>query len=241
MNSAIIIPALNPDQKLISLVKRLREMDTSLIVIVNDGSRTNCSPIFDKLESEYHCAICQHPENRGKGAALKTGIRYAASIYPQCAGYVTADADGQHTPEDIVRVAEVLEKNPRYLVLGTRNFSERNVPFKSRWGNRITSWVFRQSTGVRCPDTQTGLRGIPSEFTAACLAVPGDRFEYEMNMLLEAAGEGVRFLKVPIATVYLENNRSSHFHAVKDSFRIYANILKFALPLPKSGAKQKIL
>lgn len=165
----------------------------------------------------------------GKGAALKTGIRYASVKYPESCGYITADADGQHSAEDILKVAGELEKNPDCLVLGTRDFSQNEVPFKSKWGNRITSLVFQLSTGQKCPDTQTGLRGIPKTALDICLSVPGDRFEYEMNMLLEFRKNRIKFIQVPIATIYIDSNHSSHFHPLRDSALIYFNILKYSL------------
>lgn len=228
MKPIVIIPALNPDGKLITLVEDLKKMFLQ-IVIINDGSGPECAVIFDTLKFKYQCEVCVHPENMGKGGALKTGIQYAARRYPEACGYVTADADGQHAAEDILQVANALEKNPGNLVLGTRDFKEKNIPFKSRWGNRITSLIFLLSTGRRCADTQTGLRGIPRQFTEICLAVPGNRYEYEMNLLLAMQRKGIPLLCVPIATIYLEGNRSSHFNPVKDSIIIYLNILKYSL------------
>ncbi|MGV8905102.1 MAG: glycosyltransferase [Acetobacterium sp.] len=228
MNPIVIIPALNPDIKLINLVEKLKKMDFH-IVIINDGSKEACKDIFETLKDTFKCSICNHEKNMGKGIALKTGIGFAAKTYPDCCGYVTADADGQHTPEDILKVAQALKENPNSLVLGTRNFTNKDVPFKSRWGNRITSLVFSLSTRQRCHDTQTGLRGIPKKITETCLTISGNRFEYEMNMLLEIAKKRIPIVEVPIATIYLNDNQSSHFHAVKDSMRIYLNILKFSL------------
>lgn len=228
MKPVIIIPALNPDEKLINLVKELKKSNLP-IVIINDGSKKECAEIFERLKLRFHCDIFTHPKNMGKGAAIKTGIRYCFERYPKSCGYVTADADGQHAAEDILKVAEALEKNPDSMILGSRNFGEKNVPFKSRWGNRITSFVFLISVGKKCSDTQTGLRGIPKEFTHICLSVPGDRFEYEMNMLLKFAQNRIPFVHVPIATIYLENNKSSHFNPVGDSVRIYLNILKYSI------------
>jgi len=228
MKSVIIIPALNPDEKLISVVDELKKNNLP-IVVINDGSRQECDEIFERLKSEYQCDICVHKVNMGKGNALKTGIRYASVKYPDSCGYVTADADGQHAAGDILKTVEALEKNQDSLIVGTRNFSGKNIPFKSRWGNRITSLVFMLSMGKRCPDTQTGLRGIPGRYTKACLSIPGERFQYEMNMLLEFARSKIPFVFVPISTIYLEGNKSSHFHAVRDSVRIYLNILKYSL------------
>ncbi|SDN75575.1 bifunctional glycosyltransferase family 2/GtrA family protein [Acetanaerobacterium elongatum] len=229
MNTAIIIPALNPDDKLIRLVEGIKHTGDSAIIIVDDGSKLSCNSIFTKLEYNLGCIVCRHAENKGKGEALKTGIRRAISEFPELSGVVTADADGQHLPADILHIAQALTKHPHSLILGTRDFSSDNVPFKSRWGNRITSLVFMLGTKTLCRDTQTGLRGIPASLLDFCLNVPGSRFEYEMNMLTTAAHKRIPFVMLPISTVYLENNQSSHFNPIKDSFRIYVNILKFGI------------
>ena len=228
MKSVVIIPALNPDEKLIELVEELKQKDIR-VVIINDGSEEKYGNVFKILKYKFRCQVCTHTKNMGKGVALKTGIRYASLKYPDCIGYITADADGQHSVADILKVSDALENNPDSLALGTRNFNESNIPFKSRWGNRITSFVFHLSTSQRCPDTQTGLRGIPQKLTETCLSIPGTRYEYEMNMLLEMGRNQIPFVYVPIATIYLADNQSSHFHAVKDSLCIYLNILKFSL------------
>ena len=228
MKSVVIIPALNPDEKLIELVEELKQTDIR-VVLINDGSEEKYDNVFKILKYKFRCQVCTHTKNMGKGVALKTGIRYASLKYPDCIGYITADADGQHSVADILKVSDALENNPDSLALGTRNFNESNIPFKSRWGNRITSFVFHLSTSQRCPDTQTGLRGIPQKLTETCLSIPGTRYEYEMNMLLEMGRNQIPFVYVPIATIYLADNQSSHFHAVKDSLCIYLNILKFSL------------
>lgn len=227
MKPVIIIPTLNPDQRLVNLVEKLNEVDNP-IVIINDGSEEECSDIFETLSSRFQCDIVNHEKNMGKGAAIKTGIKYVSRIYPESSGIVTADGDGQHAAEDILRVAKALHQNQGSLILGSRDFSEKDVPFKSRWGNRITSIVFKLSTGKECPDTQTGLRGIPKELKEICLSVSGDRFEYEMNTLLEFVGHNIPLRHITIETIYLENNKSSHFNPVKDSIRIYSNILKYS-------------
>lgn len=227
MKPVIIIPTLNPDRRLINLVEKLKKSNIS-IVIINDGSKGEGSDIFETLRSKFKCDIFNHTKNMGKGAAIKTGIDYVSKIYPESCGFVTADGDGQHSAEDIIKVAEALKKNHHSLILGSRDFSKKDIPFKSRWGNRITSLVFKVSTGKECPDTQTGLRGISKEFKGICLAVAGDRFEYEMNMLLEFVGHNIPLMHVPIKTIYLENNKSSHFNPVKDSIRIYSDILRYS-------------
>lgn len=234
MKPVLIIPVYEPDQQLIQLVEALSFAGLPL-VIVDDGSSPACRNIFEDLESKYPAALCRHRMNLGKGAALKTGIRYALAHFPEACGYVTADADGQHSPDDILRVAAALQKHPDLLILGTRNFDDSAVPFKSRWGNRITSFVFFISTGHRCGDTQTGLRGLPAQFAEVYLAIPENRYEYEMALLLKMR-EMADFLQVPIATIYLEHNRASHFHAVKDSLLIYRNIFKYSFSSILSAA-----
>lgn len=232
MKPIVIIPAYNPDEKLISVIEKIYDLGLQTVV-VNDGSRRECMQIFDAIRFRYDCDVVEHPKNKGKGAALKTGIQYASAAYPESTGYVTADADGQHSPEDILKIARELERNPGSLILGTRDFSKKNVPFKSFYGNRITSFVYFISTGTRCCDTQTGLRGIPKEFRADCLSVPGEKYEYEMNFLLEMGRKKVPFVSVPIETIYLENNASSHFDPVRDSAIIYYNILKYSFHIIK--------
>jgi glycosyltransferase involved in cell wall biosynthesis len=227
MKRIVVIPAYNPDGRLLRLVEELHALSAPLIVVVDDGSGMGSKNIFENLQSHYGCEVLHHSENMGKGAALKTAARHIARRYSRNPGYVTADADLQHRPEDIVRVAEVLEGNPGSFVLGVRNLRGKDVPFKSKWGNRITSAVFRLKTGICCPDTQTGLRGVPARYAVDFERVSGERFEYEMNVLLTAAKKGISILQLPIQTVYLEQNRTSGFRAVRDSARIYFGILKF--------------
>jgi len=227
MTNTLVIPALHPDEQLLALVEEMRAISPDMqIVIVDDGSGPAYGQIFDQLKFMYDCILCRHPENYGKGAAIKTGIGHMSRRYPSCTGYITADADGQHRPGDILKVAKALQQHPDSLILGTRDFCREQVPFKSRWGNRITSGVFRLITGMNCPDTQTGLRGIPAQHVELALEAPGERFEYEINFLMAAAQNCVPILAVPISTVYLEGNRSSHFRPVRDSARIYGSILK---------------
>jgi glycosyltransferase involved in cell wall biosynthesis len=228
MKPVVIIPALNPDEKLVALVKKLRACGFD-IVAVNDGSSEKCRDIFNTLKWRHQCDVLVHTENMGKGAALKTGIRYAQAGYPDSCGFVTADADGQHSAEDIAKVAAALEAKPGCLVMGTRDFGSREVPFRSRWGNLITALVFRLSTGLKCPDTQTGLRGIPRSRAETCLAIPGDGFEYEMNMLMQFAKSGIPMVQMPIETIYIESNRDTHFKSVRDSARIYVSVLRYSL------------
>jgi len=220
----ILIPAYQPDFRLQDLVCQLKKRCDYPIVIVNDGSEAQYEPVFDAVR-KLGCTVLRHTYNQGKGMALKTGFSYIR-LLREAEGVVCADSDGQHLPEDILRVAAAVKNTPGCIVMGTRRFVGR-VPFRSRFGNNITRMMFAFSTGKMVHDTQTGLRGYSADMLDWLCSIPGERYEYEMIMLLEAPGSGFGFKEVGIDTLYLEENQSSHFHAIKDSFRVYIPILKF--------------
>ena len=181
--SIVVIPALNPDTRLCSLVNQLMYMQLDDIIIVDDGSTLTLhegKDIFFELEA-MGCVVYRHETNLGKGAAIKTGISKAIETFGNNVEIITCDADGQHLPKDIKRVADALKDNPTSLVLGTRDFEGRNVPKKSKYGNKITSAFFYLTKKKKCPDTQTGLRGIPNCLLSLALEEQGKRYEYEMN------------------------------------------------------------
>ena len=228
MSCAILIPAYNPDSRLVMLLKQLIVMGISRAIVVNDGSAEQCSDIFAEVEALPACVVLVHAVNQGKGRAIKTGINWILSKCPDVDGVVTADADGQHSPEDIMAVLHAMAPGRRALILGSRRFTG-SIPLRSRFGNRITGLVFRLLVGVKVSDTQSGLRGIPHAFLAACIVMEGERYEYEINMLLTSVREGLSIVEIPIRTIYLEGNASSHFSPVLDSFRIYFVLLRFLL------------
>ena len=221
----IIIPAFKPDDRLLRLIRDLRAADFRIIV-VDDGSGAEYAAIFRQAE-DNGCRVVHHLGNSGKGAALKTGIREAIRRYGSGNAYITADADGQHLPEDILKVAEGMERRPDALVLGTRDFSAENVPLRSRFGNRITSAYFRLTNGTSCPDTQTGLRGIPAGLENLALSEEGKHYDYEMNFLSDAI-RTVPLCYVPIQVVYHDGNHTSHFRPILDSVLVYGRFLRFA-------------
>ena len=223
MSIKILIPAYQPDQKLIDLVNRLSLQYP--VVVVDDGSGEAYRQVFADL-IVTGAVILHHEYNHGKGTALKTGIRYL-SKQSDTGGIITADADGQHTVEDIGRVAAAMRAHPDTLILGGRNFKQ--MPPRSRFGNSATCFFFRLLTGLKITDTQTGLRALPARLFPRLLALEGDRYEYEMNMLLSLREWGTEYLEIPIQTVYLENNQSSHYRVLRDSIRIFSRVLKYAM------------
>lgn len=230
----LVIPAYEPDQKLIALLTQLqrltsREKGSPLpvpgrieIIIVDDGSSARYRSIFDK--ARQYSTVLTHDKNLGKGQALKKAFYYIRNFGSRGI-IVTADADGQHCPEDILRMFQACIKNPGALIIGSRAMTG-HVPLKSRLGNTITRHVFSLAAGVRVHDTQSGLRGFTSALLPFMCTVRGDRYEYEMNVLLSGASR-FPIVEIPIQTVYLDGNRSSHFHPVKDAFRIYRHIFTF--------------
>ena len=223
-NVTVVLPSLDPDEKLGIVIDGLLKYGFSDIVLVNDGSKEENLHFFEEAAAHPQVTLLHHPQNLGKGAALKTAFRYVLENRPETKGVVTVDGDNQHHPEDTKACAlNMLETGK--LTLGVRDFSLPEVPTRSRMGNRITSLVFKLFVGMSIDDTQTGLRAIPQGDLTALTEMSGDRFEYETNMLLAMKAQGIPFDQVKIRTVYIEENKSSHFRAVRDSWRIYKLIL----------------
>ena len=223
----ILIPAYEPDAQLLEVLGAIRAADPSFsVVVVDDGSGPAYRQIFDGAR-RAGAHVISHPANQGKGSALKTGFGFILDRFPG-RDVVCADSDGQHSVVDILRVAERAGRDPACMMLGARTFAG-DVPARSRIGNAATRLLFRLATGERIADTQTGLRGYPAAMLPWLLTVDGERYEYELNLLLEAKAAGYRIAGVGIATIYLDRNSGSHFRPLADSVRIYAPLLKFLL------------
>ena len=225
----IVIPAYEPDSRMLDLLQAMKEKNLGPVIIVDDGSGPAYAGLFAQAQDyvrELGGTILTHEVNRGKGRALKTAFAHILDAYPDAVGCVTADSDGQHTTECILSVRRALEDHPDNLVLGVRQFDGEGVPWRSRAGNKITEKVFSYVSGVHVTDTQTGLRGIPRAFMKELLDVQGERFEFEMQMLLESAGD-YPVLEVPIQTIYdSKDNHQTHFNTFSDSVKIYRILAK---------------
>lgn len=221
----ILIPAYEPDQQLPALIRSIRDAEPWVtVVVVDDGSGPAYKDVFDGVKA-LGCHVVGYARNRGKGFALKTGFGFIADQLPD-RSVVCADSDGQHTIVDILRVGAAVQAGSLAMVLGTRNFTG-NVPTRSRFGNTATRLLFTLATGERISDTQTGLRGYPASLLPWLRSVRGERYEYELNLLLEAKQAGYPISTVDIVTVFLDHNSGSHFRPLADSVRIYAPLLKF--------------
>lgn len=221
MNIIILIPAYHPDDKLIEYVSQLNESYVKHIIVVNDGSGTEYQDIFDKCEKHDKCKVISYENNMGKGFALKTGLKYCMDNFSDYDGVITCDADGQHLLEDTLKITDQLVANKNSLVLGVRDFTLQNIPWRSRFGNTLTSSIFKFVFHKDISDTQTGLRGIPANLVPFMIDIKGDRFEYETNVLVNCFNNSISILQIPISTVYIDDNGSSHFNAVVDSAKIY--------------------
>ena len=223
---SVVLPSLDPDEKLIRVVDGLLEYGFTDIILVNDGSKAENLHYFTDLAAAHpQIHLLHHEVNKGKGAALKNAFRWFLENRPEGLGVVTVDGDDQHHPEDTVRCCEQMLKSG-HVVLGCRDFNQADVPARSSFGNKTTSLIFKIFVGMTISDTQTGLRAIPREQLKVLSAIAGDRFEYETNMLLAMKDNGMIFDEVKIRTVYIEENKSSHFRVIHDSWRIYKLILK---------------
>ncbi len=232
---AILIPAYEPDRHLLSLVAEIegeQNLKDLPLIVVDDGTKEQT--IFDQLHAKYsQLVILHHAQNKGKGGALKTGFNYIIENMPEVAGIATLDADGQHKVADLKKCLAAFR--PDELVLGVRNFNQ-DVPWRSRFGNQLTSFLVKKTTGSDFQDTQTGLRVIPVSYAQKCLAFPANDYAFEFDMLLAAKENGLAVKQVPISTVYEEGNPTSHFHVLRDSCKIYWRFAKFAISSLSSAA-----
>lgn len=220
----VVIPAYKPDQTFVTIADQLWAYGCQMVV-VDDGSGEEYQQIFDKVRDI--CIVLKHSKNRGKGAAIKTALRYIKEEVWDSGLVGIMDCDGQHLPEDMLKLLEAAGMHKKTLVLGVRAVG-KGMPLKSRLGNQITRAVFKMASGVNISDTQTGLRAFDIEMIPALLSVGGERYEYEMNVLMSFAKQKIPIKEVPVSTIYRDKkNSNSHFRCFADSVRIYKDIFKF--------------
>lgn len=223
-HSIVLIPSFEPDSALPVYVKELKNYGLTHIVIVDDGSGEEYRPVFQELEDEG-CTVLWHWVNLGKGSALKTGFKYIKENLLDFSCIVTADADGQHAPPDVYSLTKESVQHPNGLILGERDFKKSGIPAKSLFGNRITSAIFAMMYGKYLPDTQTGLRAFGPQLMDQMIEIKGSRFEYEIQVLITCIRFNVPILSTSIQTIYENENKGTHFKAVKDSLRIMGAIM----------------
>ena len=217
----IIIPSYNPNKKLIEIVERLNDKVSKQIIIINDGSKTESNIYFENLSKK--ATILVNNINKGKGYSLKKAMNWFLKNEENILGVITVDADGQHSLKDINRIAkklkENLDNNQEKIILGARNFKQKNVPLKNKIGNIINSYIMQKSKKIKIKDTQTGLRGIPAKYLNELSQLEGDRYEYEQNMLLYIIDKKIPFEELDIETIYNKENRT-HYRTIQDTYKI---------------------
>ena len=228
-SAAVILPSLDPDAKFAGVVGELVEAGFEHIIIVNDGSDEAHRHWFDEAAAHKECTVLTHEVNRGKGRALKTAFEYVLRELPGVKGVITIDGDGQHLTKDIIECGERMLRSGDKVIMGCRCFDGPDIPARSVAGNKTTSALFRLCYGIKLSDTQTGLRAIPAQYLERFTQIEGERFEYETNMLLWMKRLGIGFEEQPITTVYDPENYSSHYNALRDSWRIFKVMFKFLM------------
>lgn len=223
MKEVILIPSYEPDKKLISLIETINRNRFDIIV-VDDGSGKKYQDIFQKICNKVY--LISYEPNMGKGHALKKGLSYIKEKYQKDYLVITMDSDGQHTIGDAIKLSNYAKEHLNTYVLGMRKRNS-NTPLRSKIGNRITKFVYHITTGVNIYDTQTGLRCFSNTLTEFLLNTPGERFEYEMNALLSSPKNGIKLHEIEIETIYMDNNKGTHFKTLRDSYLIYKDIFKF--------------
>ena len=215
-----LVPAYEPDEKLNEVVNDLKSYNF-IVIVVDDGSGSKYKKYFDVNADK----VISYETNMGKGYALKTGFRYIKENYSNYI-VVDVDCDGQHKAEDAYKLCEYVKDHPNTLVIGKR-IRKNDVPIRSKIGNAITRFVFFSVTLRHIYDTQSGLRAFKDNLMDYMLSIKGDRFEYEMNVLLNLNKKHIKHKEIEIKTIYFEKNKKSHFKTIKDSWRIYKQIIKF--------------
>lgn len=232
MKNWIVIPALEPGDGLCAYIRELQQRICASVLVVDDGSGDASRHIFDRIGEMKGCAVLRHGHNRGKGRALKTAFAYVEEHAGQESRIVCVDCDGQHAPEDVEYLLGLAAVEPGTLVLGARDFSEEGVPFRSLFGNRAVSFLFWLVCGKWFRDTQTGLRAFDGSLLELMREIPGERFEYETQMLVSCAKNGVPIIDRPIRTIYEDGNAGSHFRPFRDSVSVlralFSELIRFA-------------
>ena len=229
MQKIALIPAYCPEDRMIGLIKEL-DIRGFAVVVIDDGSGEEYDELF--TAARQYASVKRYTPNRGKGEALKCGMRFIKERYQAPYSVITADADGQHRVEDIVKVADAAAEHPDSLILGKR-LLDKSAPIKSRIGNGITRVLYRLTTGRRIYETQTGLRAFSDTLLPRFLKLPGHRYEFEIDMILDASNADI--IEVDIQTVYFDNNAASHFRPLRDTVSLNKEFLRYKLPSINAG------
>lgn len=220
----ILIPSYEPDESLVTLVNSLLEVGFE-IILVNDGSGEKFDYIFDQVKNKVN--YLKQAPNKGKGQALRFGFTFANLHKKEKKFIITCDGDGQHSVQDIIKVNDKLNEVDE-TVFGVRTF-DKNTPKRSRNGNFMSRLCRTTITKQYIQDDQCGLRGFPLRYMDELITIRGDHYEYEMNVVCTFQLKCFRIYQIPIETIYINNNATSHFSPKLDTFRIQRVIWQYDL------------
>lgn len=214
LHGLVLMPTYNNASTLLQVIAAVRRFADDILV-VNDGSTDETAAL---LASQPDVHVIAYERNRGKGYALKTGLREAARL-----GYayaITIDSDGQHYADDIAVFVEAAEQSPNTLFVGARNLQADNMPSKNTFANKFSNFWYWAETGIKLTDTQSGFRLYPLAGLADTHFITS-RYEFEVEVLVRAAWKGIKVANVPIKVYYpLADERVSHFRPARDFTRI---------------------
>lgn len=220
MRVAVLIPAYQAEPSIAPIVAELVQIwpDRNAVLVVDDGSTDDTACAARAAGAE----VVQHAENRGKGAALRTGMSAALAMGFDAA--VVVDADGQHPPREALRLRSCCP-DPAALVLGVRDMARAGAPRANRWSNRLSNYAVSGFAWHILRDTQCGLRRYPLRITLS-LGAQDDGFAFEAEVILRAVAAAVPIVQIPIQVIYPpEEERVTHFDVFRDPTRIVFRVL----------------
>ena len=220
MDCTVILPAYRPPEEMTEFIRALVGAGFSDILLVDDGSGPAYAALFDRAEKDG-AALLRHEKNRGKGAALKTAFRACMEREQPPKAVITADCDGQHQIDDILKLFYTIRTASKTVLLGVRGF-EGAVPLRSRFGNSAASLLMKKLYHFPFDDTQTGLRAFSGDLLERLIEIPGTRYEYETRVLITAAREHIAVQALTAQTVYAPKNETSRYRPIRDSLRVTA-------------------
>ncbi|MFA6237331.1 MAG: glycosyltransferase family 2 protein [Bacteriovorax sp.] len=220
----VVIPCYVAPKNLLAQVDKLQSLGFHKIIVVDDGSPIESQLIFKKLKN---IILLSNHVNKGKGEALKLAYQYILENYTDCIFAISCDDDGQHHPEDVLKVARAaIGSNLAQVYIGSRAF-DNSVPLKSLIGNLSIEKMLFLFTGKHISDTQTGLRCIPISILSALIKIPSSKFNFEFASLLYLIKNKIPIQEISIRTIYFNNNRGTRFKGIRDSMSIIGALVKY--------------
>ena len=214
LKCVVLMPTYNNAGTIAQVISDVKEFATDVIV-VNDGSTDQTASILSSIEG---IKVIDYPNNKGKGYALKLGLRKAYEWGYRYA--ITIDSDGQHYADDIPTFIETIEQKPDSLLIGARNLTAENMPSKNTFANRFSNFWYKVETGQTLTDTQSGYRLYPLTKLQNIHFITR-RYEFEVEIIVRAAWRGVNVENIPIKVYYPPvEERVSHFRPLQDFTRI---------------------